>query len=231
MEDFCAVNNNDMHSAFESYENDWLEVKYVSPQDMQEKQAKENKQSVFAKLKGKFGKKQKQNENAVVVKTKSKGGFARAFKKSLKPVGICAVVALVLAGMLFVENGFVGDVFGFAKDAYTSNGEQNVAKTMSLPANATVTVEGGNVTLTGGSLAVNFLGGKVAEVTENSVTVSCSDGFDVIYSNLNEVLVAKDDVVSQYQVLGKYKDSAVVNLVQDGQPITNVSANGYTLSW
>ena len=94
-----------------------------------------------------------------------------------------------------------------------------------------VKVEGGNVTLTGGSLAVNFLGGKVAEVTENSVTVSCSDGFDVIYSNLNEVLVAKDDVVSQYQVLGKYKDSAVVNLVQDGQPITNVSANGYTLSW
>ena len=229
MEDFCAVNNNDMHSAFESYENDWLEVKYVSPQDMQEKQEKENKQSMFAKLKSKFGKKQNQNENAVVVKTK--GGFARGFKKSLKPVGICAIVALVLAGLMFVENGFVGDVFGFAKDNYASNNNQKVMTTMTLPANATVTVDGGDVTLTGGTLAVNFLGGKVAEVTENSVTVSCNDGFDMIYSNLNDVLVAKDDVVSQYQVLGKYTDSAVVNLVQDGQPITNVSANGYTLSW
>ncbi|MBR2371461.1 MAG: hypothetical protein IKA90_01160 [Clostridia bacterium] len=222
------MNNNDMPRAFESYENDWLEVKYVSPQDMQEKQKKENKQSTFAKLKNKFGKKQKQNENAVV---KSKGGFARVFKKSLKPVGICAVVALVLAGMLFVENGFVGDVFGFAKDDYTSSGNQNVTKTMALPANATVSVDGGNVTLTGGTLAVNFLGGKVSNVTENSVTVSCNDGFDVIYSNLNEVLVGKDDVVSQYQVLGKYTESAVVNLVQNGQPITNVSANGYVLSW
>lgn len=223
------MNNNDMHSAFESYENDWLEVKYVSPQDMQEQQEKENKQSMFAKLKSKFGKKQKQNENAVVAKTK--GGFARGFKKSLKPVGICAIVALVLAGLMFVENGFVGDVFGFAKDNYASNNNQNVMTTMTLPANATVTVDGGDVTLTGGTLAVNFLGGKVAEVTENSVTVSCNDGFDMIYSNLNEVLVAKDDVVSQYQVLGKYTDSAVVNFVQDGQPITNVSANGYTLSW
>ena len=222
------MNNNDMPRAFESYENDWLEVKYVSPQDMQEKQKKENKQSTFAKLKNRFGKKQKQNENAVV---KSKGGFARVFKKSLKPVGICAVVALVLAGMLFVENGFVGDVFGFAKDDYTSSGNQNVTKTMALPANATVSVDGGNVTLTGGTLAVNFLGGKVSNVTENSVTVSCNDGFDVIYSNINEVLVGKDDVVSQYQVLGKYTESAVVNLVQNGQPITNVSANGYVLSW
>ena len=222
------MNNNDMPRAFESYENDWLEVKYVSPQDMQEKQKKENKQSTFAKLKNKFGKKQKQNENAVV---KSKGGFARVFKKSLKPVGICAVVALVLAGMLFVENGFVGDVFGFAKDDYMSSGTQNVTKTMALPANATVSVDGGNVTLTGGTLAVNFLSGKVSNVTENSVTVSCNDGFDVIYSNLNEVLVGKDDVVSQYQVLGKYTESAVVNLVQNGQPITNVSANGYVLSW
>ena len=184
------VNNNDMPNAFESYENDWLEVKYVSPQDMQEKQKKENKQSTFAKLKNRFGKKQKQNENAVV---KSKGGFA--------------------------------------KDDYMSSGNQNVTKTMALPANATVSVDGGNVTLTGGTLAVNFLGGKVSNVTENSVTVSCNDGFDVIYSNLNEVLVGKDDVVSQYQVLGKYTESAVVNLVQNGQPITNVSANGYVLSW
>jgi len=220
-----VVYNNDVSNAFESYENDWLEVKYVSPQDMHEKQ---NEQGRFAKLKSRFAKKQKQN---IVVQTKEKSGFAKTFKRSLKPVGVCAIIALVLAGMLFVENGFVGDVFGFAKDTYTSNDDANVIKTMTLPANANVTTEGGKVTLTGGSLAVNFLSGKVADVTESSVTVSCSDGFDVIYSNLNEVLVAKNDIVSQYQVLGKYTENAVVNLVQNGQPITNVSANGYTLSW
>ena len=100
-----------------------------------------------------------------------------------------------------------------------------------MPANATITAEGGNVTLSGGSLAVNFLNGKVAEVTESSVTVSCGDGFDVTYSNLNEVLVAKNDLVSQYQVLGKYDQNAMVSLLQDGQKITGVTADGYTLSW
>lgn len=222
------MNHDDMPCAFESYENDWLEIKYVSPDDMKEKQKNKNKQSLLAKIKVKFAKKQKASEKHV---HKHKNGIAKVFKKSLKPVGICAVLALVLGVMFFAENGFVGDVFGFANNAYTSNSNQNIAKTLSLPANANVSAQDGKVTLTGGTLALNFLGGNVADATESSVTISCGNGFDVIYSNLNEVLVEKGQAVSQYQVLGKYSNSAVVSLVQDGQPITNVSANGYTLSW
>ena len=32
-------------------------------------------------------------------------------------------------------------------------------------------------------------------------------------------------------LLGKYGDSAVVNLIVDGQKVTGVTADGYTVSW
>ena len=230
------MNNDNVTNGFESYENDWLEVKYVSPQHMQEEQAK--KQNVFAKakdkLKSKFTKNKQDEQEVVPCRPKAKRTFAKGFKKVLKPVGVCALIALLVAGMIFVDNGFVGDVFGYAKDTFTSNADtsgEKTKQTMSLPANATVAVQDGNVTLTGGTIAVNFLSGRVTDVTDTSVTVSCDDGFGVIYSNLSQVLVAKDDVVSQYHVLGKYDDNAVVSLLQDGQKITGVSADGYTLSW
>ena len=44
-------------------------------------------------------------------------------------------------------------------------------------------------------------------------------------------MVARGDKVTQYQVLGKYGDSAVVNLIVDGQKVTGVTADGYTVSW
>ena len=134
--------------------------------------------------------------------------------------------------MFFIDGGFVGDVFSYAKDTVTSStANQNAKTTLSLPANANLTINGDDVTLTGGTLAVNLLNGKIKDVTETSVTVFADNGIELVYSNLSEVLVAKDDVVSQYHVLGKYDDSAVVSLLQDGQKITGITADGYTLSW
>ena len=144
-------------------------------------------------------------------------------------MGVCAIIALLVAGVFLVDGGFVGDVFSYAKDTLVS---ENVSTTkLTLPANATVSVQDGNILLSGGSLAVNLFDGKVTDVTESSVTVCADDGLGVVYSNLSRVYVQKGDVVSDFFVLGKYDQSATVNLLQDGQKITSVSADGYTLSW
>ena len=221
------MTHDDMPCGFESYENDWLEVKYATPQQMNEEEEQKNSISKsLLKAKQKIFSKKQKNIDSVIKNKKSFG------KKLLKPVGICVVVALLLVGMFFVDGGFVGDVFSYAKDNVTSNvSTQSQKNTLSLPANATVSVQSGDVTLTGGSIAVNLLQGTVADVTENSVTVCATNGLEVVYANLSEVLVAKNDIVNEYQVLGKYDQSAVVSLLQDGQKITSVTADKYTLSW
>ena len=127
------------------------------------------------------------------------------------------------------------DVFGYAKATYTSAVEpvrnDGNANTLTLPSNADVAVSGGDITLTGGTLAVSLKDGTVKDATETSVTVNVGENFDIVYSNLSEVMVARGDKVTQYQVLGKYGDSAVVNLIVDGQKVTGVTADGYTVSW
>ena len=217
------MTHDDMSCGFESYENDWLEVKYATPEQMEEEQKQQGLiEKTVLKAKQKFMSKKEKG---------SKKRFSFSSKKLLKPVGICALIALLVAGIFFVDGGFVGDVFSYAKDNVTNTSGQNAKTTLSLPANATVQVSGDEVTLTGGSIAVNFVQGKVTDVTESSVTVCNNDGFGVVYSNLSEVMVAKDDVVGQYHVLGKYDQNAMVSLLQDGQKITGVTADGYTLSW
>ena len=218
------MTHDDMPCGFESYENDWLEVKYATPKQMEEEQTK--KQNFFAKTLSKAKLKFAKNKKEVAYKQNKKVGFA---KKVLKPVGVCAIIALLVAGVFLVDGGFVGDVFSYAKDTLVS---ENVSTTkLTLPANATVSVQDGNILLSGGSLAVNLFDGKVTDVTESSVTVCADDGLGVVYSNLSQVYVQKGDVVSDFFVLGKYDQSATVNLLQDGQKITSVSADGYTLSW
>ena len=223
------MTHDDMPCGFESYENDWLEVKYATPEQMQEEQKEQSViKKTFSKAKQKFAINRPQNKDGY----SGKKGFSFILKKCIKPVGVCAIIALLVAGMFFIDGDFIGDVFSYAKDTVTSNAtSENAKTTLSLPANATVQVTSGDVTLSGGTIAVNFVQGKIKDVTESSVTVFADNGLELVYSNLSEVLVTKDDVVSQYQVLGRYDDSAVVSLLQDGQKITGVTADGYTLSW
>ena len=48
------MTHDDMPCGFESYENDWLEVKYATPEQMQEEQKQENAiKTTFAKAKQK----------------------------------------------------------------------------------------------------------------------------------------------------------------------------------
>ena len=165
-----------------------------------------------------------------------KGRIRRAFQKAWKPAAACLVIAGVLIGMRYADAGFVGDVFGYAKDTFTSTivAQQPVESsqdTVVMPSNAEVTVTNGDIMLSGGTLAINFKEGTVTDVTETSVTVSVGDKFDIVYSNLSEVLVELGYSVAQYHVLGKYEDNAMVNLIVNGQKLTGVYADGFTLKW
>lgn len=237
-------------------ENDWLDVTFVQKQKIDQQTAdlmQEGKTNFLSKgvgkVKGLFAARKKdrrseseQSDNGAVIyrsvkrrRVRKSGRLKNIWQKSWKPAAACLVIALALVGMRYADGGFVGDVFGYAKATFTSALVQTDGadsnNVMTLPSNADVAVSNGDITLTGGSLAVNLKDGKVKETTETSVTVNVGENFDIVYSNLSEVMVASGDTVTQYQVLGKYGDSAVVNLIIDGQKVTGVTADGYTVSW
>ena len=227
----------------QAYQNDWLEVKTFS---QNEEGSCKKEEGFFLKLykkfKNSFPKKDGQKQEAVCgeescgQKCIKNNVVSRVWSKIFKPIACVAVICLVFAGVAVIDNGFASEVFGFAKDTYTSvivgdeNGSQHKNKVV-VSSNAAISVVDGDVMLTGGSIAVNFLQGTVTDVTDTSVTVSTNDGMDIVYSNLNEVLVSKDDVLSPYHAVGRYDQNAVINIVQDGKKVTDVMAEGYTLSW
>lgn len=230
----------------EAVENDWLDVTFTQAQKPDEnamaalgRESKIQRKNPFAKVKILFARKKeekaqsKNSENALPFEVKKTGRAKSVFKRVWKPVAACAVIALVLVGMRFVDTGFVGDVFNYAQTTFTSNinGESQNENIMTLPSNATVTVENGNITLSGGTLALNLQNGKVKDVSETSVTVSVSDNFDIVYSNLSEVLVNAGDEISKYHVVGKYGENAVINFIVDGNKVIDVTADGYTVTW
>ena len=234
-------------------ENDWLDVTFVRKEkiDGRTKEMMEGKKRDFfgksaGKIKALLSKRRHKQPPAPDAdgygagqraprERKTGAKLKNIWQKSWKPAAACLVIALALVGMRYADGGFVGDVLGYAKATYTSAVEpvrnDGNANTLTLPSNADVAVSGGDITLTGGTLAVSLKDGTVKDATETSVTVNVGENLDIVYSNLSEVMVARGDKVTQYQVLGKYGDSAVVNLIVDGQKVTGVTADGYTVSW
>lgn len=246
-------------------ENEWLSVSFTQSKKIDDEtrvmMEGEKPQSVFArgaeKVKALFRRRQKpapeeslydgQSDiteeiytRPVIVReiprAKFKEGLKTVWQKGWKPAAACLIIALALVGMRYIDNGFVGDVFGYAKETFTSTIANQTdyvddGNVMTIPSNADVSVSDGDIVLTGGSLAVNFQKGTVKEITDTSVVVSVSDNFDIVYSNLSEVMVKAGDAVEQYGVLGKYGENAVVNLIIGGQKVTGVSADGYTIKW
>lgn len=218
----------------EASENDWLDVKFVQSRNADEEQTKESLKDKFrtagAKIKGVFSKRQDRP-----AKTSGQSGFAGTFKRVWKPVAAVAVVALVLLGMRYVDSGFVGDVFGYAKETYTSNmgGTAPVVQenVIVLPSNSAVTVEDGNLVFTGGTLVTSLIDGVVTDIAESAVTVTAENGLETVFSGLSEIMVNVGDNLSQYQVVGKYDEACSVGLLVDGGKVSGIYADGYTLKW
>ncbi len=149
---------------------------------------------------------------------------------------VLVLVVGVLVAMRFVDSGFVGDIFDTVKQAYASDITQafgiKSGDTINLPINVTVEgVEDGTVTISGGKVLLNFKKGEVKDVTDTSVTVQVDDKLQIVYSGLSRVMVVVGDKLADQSVIGKYANSATVNLIYDGEVVKDITTVNYTLVW
>lgn len=187
-------------------ENDWLDVTYSERKYVAEKPARKN---LWTRI---------------------------SLKWKILSV-VCACV-LVFVGMLAIDGNFRKGVFETAKNAYASvvsvfDGKQNtVGNKIDIPCNTELKdVKDGVATFGGGRATLAFAGGKVTEVTDNSVTVQLSDELSVRYGDLSDIYVAVGDSVAANALLGKYDQTFTATILQNGEAVTDVVASETEITW
>lgn len=151
--------------------------------------------------------------------------FGKLNKKVVAIVAVAVLCIAALACMLFIDGNFSADVFGAVKTVYSSTifgtgAQKPVSANITLPSNVTLkdVSEEGVATFNGGRAVMSFTAGKVAEVTENSVTVAIDENTNITYQGLSEVYAKLDDTVSVNALIGKY----------DGEFTATISVAGET---
>lgn len=187
-------------------ESDWLDISYSERRYIQETTPKKEK-------------------------VKPKINVSRAWK-----VAIVAVLCVaILSAMLFVDGDFKKSVFDAVKTAVASvfdNSPQDTENKINIPCNLNlVDVKDGVMTFSGGRAATSLTGGKVSEVTENSVTVTVDEKTSVVYSQLTSVLVKTGDSVGENSLLGKYDSQYTASILQDGEVVKQVVGSETQLTW
>lgn len=151
--------------------------------------------------------------------------FGKINKKAAVIAAVAVLCIAALACMLFIDGNFSADVFGAVKTVYSSTifgteAQKPVSANITLPSNVTLkdVSEEGVATFNGGRAVMSFTAGKVAEVTENSVTVAIDENTNITYQGLSEVYAKLDDTVSANALIGKY----------DGEFTATISVAGET---
>ena len=63
------------------------------------------------------------------------------------------------------------------------------------------------------------------------MTVSVDDNLQIVYSGLTKILVNVGDEIAEQAVLGKYVNTATVNLLYDGEVVKDITTVNYSLVW
>ena len=157
------------------------------------------------------------------------------FKKVWKYAAIAVVCVAVLAMMLFVDGNFTSDVFSAVRTASTSvfNRPQNITESkINIPCNVTLLeVNDGVMTFGGGSVAVSMTSGTVLDVGEDSVTIAIDGDTQIVYYQLNNIMVSAGDKVEENSVLGKYSESFTVSIFESGKVVKGVIGSESELKW
>ena len=199
-------------------EDDWLDISYTQRHYIEEEQ------DALSLVRTSVFKKRKKTLN------NAKKWIVRCF--------VAIFVIGTLLAMRFVENGFIGEIFATAKQGYSQNVIQVISNSqqrqsiINLPINVTVDkVDNGTVIVSGGKVLLNFKKGKVLETNNDTVTVSVDDNLQIVYSGLTKILVNVGDEIAEQAVLGKYVNTATVNLLYDGEVVKDITTVNYSLVW
>lgn len=172
-------------------------------------------------------------------KTRTRKKIRLKFNKKIVAYAAVAVLCVaLLATMLFIDGGFTKNVFSAVKAAYSTSvfektTPQPVTAQIALPCNVNLVEvsSDGVATFNGGRAVMSFTDGKVAEVTENSVTVAMDDDTCIVYQNLSEVYVNVNDVISANALLGKYDGNFTATISVSGQTVKEVIGSESQLTW
>ncbi len=168
---------------------------------------------------------------------KKKINFKFKLNKKIKIFAIAAVCVAALACMMFIDGNFSKEVFNTVKTAYSSvfigNKPTPISAKIELPSNVDlVEVNEGVATFSGGRATLSFTDGKVTAATENSVTVAIDENTSITYSNLTDVYVAVDDVVTTNSLLGKYEKNFTATILNgNGEAVKDVVGSDKQLTW
>lgn len=189
-------------------ENDWLEVSYANRKYVEENKPKPSVRN---------------NKKYISV---------------LKYTAMALVAFTVLAGLLFVDSNFDGNVFETARATFTSQLPvwQAVSNapdgTIEIPYTMTVdNVDNGVVYLSGGRAVVSFTDGTVSQVGEDSLTVDIDENTRIVYSDLTAIYVTEGQEVTRNTLLAKYNDTATITILYNGEIVEDVVGSENSVQW
>lgn len=205
----------------QALENDWLDISYVQRNYINDEKAEEK--PAEEKEKKTPAKKQRARLNIKSIKISKRSGIA---------IVSVFLVAILITGLLMFSGMSITAWLNQAKDTFLNAFDHNPSKTLTLPAVTFVeNITDGDIILTGGSVAINMKTGTVGTVTENSVSVDIGDNTVFVYSQLTEIFVESGQTLSEFDVVGRYEEMAVVSIYINGQKVTDVTNDGRKIIW
>lgn len=228
-------------------ENDWLELSYVQRKYGKTGNSEENdkESGEFREEKGVYGEKNENDESEKAEESNCEENAGAKIGRGAKNIGkrlgkrgiLAASLALIIILAAFCAFSFGGAdatewwtaVKKQALGVFGINAKENK---LVLSAISTVgSVDGGDIVINGGTLAVALVGGKVKTVTDSSVTVEFDADTEIVYGLLKDVKVISGQVLSCYDILGYYDESYVVNVISKGKKVENVAVIGNSIVW
>lgn len=186
-------------------ENNWLDVVYV--------QKKYNKSTKGAK-------------KSAAVKKRGRRGFYVAVA--------CVIIAGALLGLAFIDSGFVGGIFQSAMETFTTGIFAPKQQTIQMPTNAEVySCINGDIVIGGSSVVLNISKGVVKSIDAETgkVVVSINEKYDVVYGGVTEIMVTEGQSLEKYALIGRYTETAVINILKEGAKVSQVSCQDYKIVW
>lgn len=171
------------------------------------------------------------------LKTGKKSKIATFFKQNIKYVVTVVLLIAAVCAMMFTTNE--ESIFKTARLAYTTtflSFYENFGKDeheVVLPPSAEIdnVAADGKVTITGGRFVFCLQKGKVVEVTEDSVTIEIDENTKMVYSSMTEILVEQDSEIALYQCIGEYEETMSVQVIYNGQAVTDVVGSENSFKW
>ena len=171
------------------------------------------------------------------LKTGKKSKVIPFLKQNFKYVLTVALLIVAVCAMMFATNE--ESIFKTARLAYTTtflSFYENFGKNeheVVLPPSAEIdnVAEDGKITITGGRFVFCLQKGKVTEITEDSVTIEIDEKTTMVYCDLTEILVEQDSEIALYQCIGEYEGTMSVQVIYNGQAVTDVVGNENSFKW